>query len=578
MEQGPTGPPGSRGAPSAPPAVAPPLSPAAPAAPRFRAPPVPGETPLGALGREVYEWMAMHRPGWATNQGIHILDPFLPDPSPRAIAQELADLGTFQARLPTTPVSDPERTDADALRYFLALREFELRELARWRKDPDFVLEVLDHLFPLLARPFAPLEARLASAASRLEQTPRYLLSARERIVPAEVPALWVRMALESLASAPALLDSILEAGKTVGHAGLTARLSVAVESAKSAFEAHRRWIDTVVQPAAQGTWAIGEAAFDRLLELRLVPYRAKDLVALGDHVTKEHEERLRDAAVTVISAEAVNPESNPIPQAFAIIQKDHPEDFSAVLAHYRNASAAARQFVLDHGIVSLAPNEKLEVMETPGYLRHIIPFAAYMAPGRFDEPPCGIYLVTPKADLTAFANADIRNVTTHEAYPGHHAQLTLANRNPSYARALVEAVEMIEGWALYCEEIMGRHGFTSSPAERFIRARDALFRALRVRLDPGLHIGAVSFEHAVVEMRDALGFSVEEAEAEVKRYTLEPGYAASYMLGKLSILDFRNAWEARGGTERGFHDMLLAQGSLPTALIETVLDTAPIV
>lgn len=537
----------------------------------------PPRTPFEELAEEAFLSWARWDPAWATNVGLHAFDSELADPSPEARRAEAESLALLLDRLSSTATAPNEALDAKALRYALSVRHFHVARYARWRRNPDFALEVLDHVFPLLARPFAPLSARLASVADRLDAAPRYFARARGRVDPAAVPPLWVEVALESTGAAPALLDAALAAGAEAGlEAAAMSRLAGAAEAARAAFGEHERWLRQEAAPVAAGEWAMGEELFDELLRVRGVPATARSLVETGRRLVASHRAALDDAAITVLAEAGREPGPDATARALDIVKGDHPADLAGVLDAYRRACADARAFVAKHDLLALAPRERIEVVETPAYLRHLVPFAAYMQPGRFDPEPVGVYLVTPKVDLSAFPHADIRNVTTHEAYPGHHAQLTLANTNPSLARALVEAVETIEGWALYCEEIMGRHGFTAAPRERFIRTRDALFRAARVLIDPSIHIGAMAFDDAVRTLRDAAAIETAEAEAEVKRYTLEPGYQFSYMWGMIGLLDLRRRWEARGGSERGFHDAVTRAGSLPLYLLSEALDAAP--
>jgi uncharacterized protein (DUF885 family) len=526
----------------------------------------------------VYNRFAYYQPAWATEQGIHAYDGRLFDPRPGNYEAFVREIDAFLERLAAIPATAADAIDHAALSYALGLKRIQLAEIANWRRDPDFVREVLDHVFPLLARPFAPLPARLASVTERLEEAPRYLSAARERVDLDAIPPLWVSLAVESTQSAPSLLEAVAKAADAAGlPSGFRERLDRAISHARKAFEEHLQWIERTVQPRAAGSWAIGEGRYDGLLAARGLPWTARTLVEHGKSLVAKQRAALREAAITLISSKGREPGTDPVAEAYAIVREDHPADFASVLEDYRASAEDARAFVRKTGIVSLPPGERLEILEMPAYLRHIVPFAAYLAPGRFDADQVGLYLVTPKVDLSNFARADIRNTTVHEAYPGHHLQLSASNQNPSRARALVEAVETIEGWALYCEEIMGRHGYTAAPSERFIRERDAHFRALRVEIDPSLHIGAMTFEMAVTTMREELGFSAEEAEAEVNHYTLDPAYAASYLLGKNALLDFRSEWEARGGSERGFHDTVVSAGSLPASLLEILLDATPV-
>ena len=101
-----------------------------------------------------------------------------------------------------------------------------------------------------------------------------------------------------------------------------------------------------------------------------------------------------------------------------------------------------ARQHLIDRDLVTVPPDEGIEVIPTPEYLRNVLPFAAYFSPPAFDNDPTGIYVVTPSVGgdpdaMREHNTASISNTSIHEAYPGHHLQLDVARRHPSLTRLL---------------------------------------------------------------------------------------------------------------------------------------------
>ena len=153
-------------------------------------------------------------------------------------------------------------------------------------------------------------------------------------------------------------------------------------------------------------------------------------------------------------------------------IKSDHPSDFEAALEGYRSAMDDARRFVIEHGIASLAQGEQISVIETPEFLRNVLPFAAYFPPPKFGSgsAPKGLYVVTPSVGGESGAmrehnHAAIFNTSIHEAYPGHHQQLAASITHPSLVRQLVDAPEFVEGWAMYCEQMMREEGFDTRPS-----------------------------------------------------------------------------------------------------------------
>lgn len=511
------------------------------------------------LADEVRDAYARWWPAWASEQGLVAHDARLADPSPEGVARQAEEMRALLARVEAA--AGPDR---DVLAHGLREELFHLETLRLHERNPDLALELLDHLFGLLAKPAGRTrEAVLAALAARLDGAGAYLAAGRRRVVPAEVPLLWCDVARESAASAPAFLDAVTEAAGSRPDA----RLAAALAHARDALAEHAAWLERDVAPVARGTFVLGRKTFDRLLEVRGIGRDSEELWALGAERVEVEQARLADTALAVVLRAGREPRPDVVAQALDLVRAERPRDFAHALATYATAIEEARAFVAAKGLATLA-DVPLRVVETPAYLRHLVPFAAYMDPGRWSASPEGVYLVTPKADMGAFPLADVRTTTVHEAWPGHHLQLSVARTIP-LANFLQSATEYIEGWALYCEELMARHGFLATPEERFVLAKDALWRALRIRLDVGLATGRLTFVEAVAELRERVGFSTEEAEAEVKRYTLEPGYNLSYMVGKLAIIELRARHvEADGMDERAFHDAILAAGALPTPLL----------
>ena len=158
-----------------------------------------------------------------------------------------------------------------------------------------------------------------------------------------------------------------------------------------------------------------------------------------------------------------------------------------------------------------------------------------------------------------------------HEGYPGHHLHLVQAQRQASETRKNVSTPLTVEGWALYCEDMMGEEGFYRSEEEQFFQRVHLLWRAVRILLDVGLHTRGMTFEQGVEYLTSHLGVDRANAEAEVRRYCAEPAYQLCYAVGRRELLKLRDDFRAaRGGafTLRAFHDAVLRYGGLPVTLM----------
>jgi uncharacterized protein (DUF885 family) len=261
------------------------------------------------------------------------------------------------------------------------------------------------------------------------------------------------------------------------------------------------------------------------------------------------------------------------------LVKDDHAPTFAEALNEYRSSMDGARAFVVEHGLATPPEEDHLNVIETPSFIRHLIPFAAYYDPAKFDPTPVGTYIVTPpsSADMMREHNrASISNTSVHEAYPGHHLQLSAAITNPSLVRLFSGAPEFTEGWAFYCERMMKEAGFDDTPKGWFIVHTDAIWRATRIILDVSLHRGLIGFDEAVERLVAETGFERPAALAEVKRYTSTPTYQLSYLFGRHMIERLRDDVRRVQGADfdlRRFHDTLIYAGTMPVSYARRLFD-----
>ncbi|HEX2222465.1 MAG TPA: DUF885 domain-containing protein [Candidatus Limnocylindria bacterium] len=461
--------------------------------------------------------------------------------------------------------------DRDLLLHEGRLELHRLQEHRLWERSSDAAEHIGDALFPLFTRDFAPLAERLESIAGRLEQAPRYLAESRTRV--SRPVRLWTEIDLESSESLPSFLETILAATRAeLGEGGLTERLSRAVEGTRSALDDHVTWLRSEALSRATDDWATGSQLFDELVRLRELDATADEILAVGERMLADEraarEEVCREIDPTLSPGEVGD-----------LVKNHHPASFPEALDEYRRAMDRARAFIAERDLASFPEQDKLLVAETPAYIRHLIPFAAYYEPARFDPDPLGIYIVTPPATpemMREHSYASISNTGVHEAYPGHHLQLSSGLTNPSLVRLLTGAPEFVEGWAFYCERMMKEAGFDDTPEHWYIVHTDAIWRAVRIVLDVRLHRGDIGFDDAVDFLIEQTGFERPAAVAEVKRYTSTPTYQLSYLYGRHMIESLRDDVERRMGpaySMKFFHDTLLYGGTMPVHYARRLFD-----
>lgn len=396
---------------------------------------------------------------------------------------------------------------------------------------------------------------------NRLQAIPRHLRNAQSNLQsePETIPPVWLESAHTEAVQGANYLRSLRKHPVFIQH-GLNAEL----EQAAHAIDEFAHFMEVELQPKAAGDFACGTAWFERLLHHRhALPISASQLHALGERLFEETLTELKAVTVELQGDEDIR-------QLTEKIHSRHPAA-EELLEQYRQNMQAAHTFVAEQDLVSLPGKESLKVVETPTFLRHEIPFAAYMEPPFNDPEQQGYYYVTPVEDALSLGEhnrVSLRHTCVHEAWPGHHLQFVTANRghrSSTLPRLVNPSATLYEGWALYCEQLMQEQGFLDTPESRFVLLKDRLWRALRIMLDVELHTRGLSLAQAAQRMERWLGFTREQALADLGWYTRSPtvpmGYATGWALinttrERLSQLE--SPFELKS-----FHDRLLAEGSI---------------
>ncbi|MDP1555180.1 MAG: DUF885 domain-containing protein [Hyphomonas sp.] len=184
-----------------------------------------------------------------------------------------------------------------------------------------------------------------------------------------------------------------------------------------------------------------------------------------------------------------------------------------------------------------------------------------------------GSYLVNTYA-LEQRPLYELPALSAHEAVPGHHLQIALAQEMEGQPRFRQEyyATAFGEGWGLYAERIAGEAGIYETPYERFGALSYEMWRACRLVADTGLHWYGWTRAEAEACFNDNSALSPLNIETEVTRYIGWPGQATAYKIGELKIRALRAEAEAALGERfdiRAFHDVVLGQGAVPLDVLD---------
>ena len=197
----------------------------------------------------------------------------------------------------------------------------------------------------------------------------------------------------------------------------------------------------------------------------------------------------------------------------------------------------------------------------------------AYYQPGSPQAGRPGCYFVNTY-NLHARPKYEMEALSLHEAVPGHHLQLSLAQEmeNTPEFRKHVGYSAFVEGWALYSEGLGEDVGLYTDPYSKFGQLSYEMWRAVRLVVDTGMHSMGWTRDQAIQFFKDNTGKTDQDITVEVDRYIVWPGQALAYKLGQLKIRELRAEAERRLAAKfniRAFHDAVLEQGAVPLSLLE---------
>ena len=172
----------------------------------------------------------------------------------------------------------------------------------------------------------------------------------------------------------------------------------------------------------------------------------------------------------------------------------------------------------------------------------------------------------------------EIPVLTVHEAVPGHHFQISIAQEleNVPTFRKYQGITAFVEGWGLYSEELGEFMGIYEDPYDKFGQLTYDMWRAIRLVVDTGMHYKGMTRDEAVNIFVENSAKSILDINNEIDRYIAWPGQALAYKIGQLKILELRNKAEKMLGDEydiKDFHHEVLKRGSLPLNLLEFYID-----
>jgi uncharacterized protein (DUF885 family) len=535
---------------------------------------VPIRTPddLRRAAHEYYQWSDREFPVASSDQGLHTWDDRLTDYAPVAVdlrrrhVRELLD----QVRaLKTAGWSKDDRIDRILFQAQLEQPDFYARVLRQEETDPlIYVNECSNAIFSLLKKDYDTHQKRALAATARLREMPRLMERARTNLT--QPVRLFAQLAIESARSIDPLFNTSL---MTLADRLTQAQRTDLTQASDAALVALHQFADFLESrlDAMPAFRPMGVAGYEYMLRrIYLLPVDSAQLAMLGEAELARYrglEALLPDPAM-----------ANPDPSR----NKNIPRNQQAFLDAYQSRLKSILDFLHDKDLITVPDYlGKFYIRQLPEAFKPTSPGGFMNPPGIYDRDASGFYFIpTYSLDSKNFyiraAIEEPRPLLSHEGIPGHFMQISIGNRLKDEIRRHHQDGAMIEGWALYTEEMLLRCGFYApgSAAEGQI-LRLSRYRAARVGVDVNLHTGKWTFDQAVAYFMDAGGLDRESATGEAAGAASEPTQKMTYITGKWATLRllgrYRDHMGARFSLKR-FHDDLLSNGSLPLSVAAWIL------
>ncbi len=542
-------------------------------------------------------------PVYATLLGDHALDRQLDQVDDAARAETRLLLNDYVAALKgidREQLSRANQVDAELLLHEVESSLWSLDVLKEWSWNPLYYVSTAgSSIYGLMARDFAPVESRLVSVTSRLEQLPRFLGQARNSIELPRVPKIHAETAIQQNQGLLSIIDSMVIPAMDGLTSAQQQRLNAAIEIAKNAIADQQTWLEETLLPQANGDFRIGAELYDVKLAFALnSPMSRREITARAEQEYETVRNAMYEVSKTVYKKRhpfTTFPDDPDGSYKQAIIRAALEEAYrklpprDGIVDVAREYLQQAIDFVVEHNIVAM-PDEPVEIIVMPEFQRGVT--VAYLdPPGPLDEGQSAFYAVAPlpadwteeqvESFLREYNMLSIQDLTIHEGVPGHYLQLALSNRYPSALRSVLWSGTFVEGWGVYAEQMMIAEGYMNEdPLMKLINLKWYLRTITNAIIDSAIHVDGMTRDAAMNLMVEG-GFQEErEAAGKWVRAQLSSAQLSTYFVGYQEHLELRAAMENHWGDEftlRRYHDQVLSYGSPPVRFVRALMLDEPV-
>ena len=545
------------------------------------------------LAKDYVEGQLAAHPENATELGDHRFDDQLSDYSADARQRQLIRARQFREALQPfadfSQLTGPNQVDVRILRDNVDAEIFELEELKEAEWNPLVYNQSLaNSLYLLVARDFDTPQKRIPNLRRRMEAIPFVIAQAKANLQ--HPPRVHTETAIEQTDGAiglvrnglAPLLDQAPEMKKDLGPLQ---------EKTAAALAEYKQWLQKDLLPRSDGNFRIGADKFKKKLRFALASdLSMEEIMRRAQSDLRQTQTAIYETALPLYkryfpkaTKSALDDKKKVTTAVLDKLAEQHPDD-NTVVALAQQVVTEATDFVKGHDLVTV-PAKPLDVIPMPEFKRGVA-IAYCDSPGPLEQNGKTFFTVAPtpkdwskERKLSFFReynNYMLRNLTVHEAMPGHYLQLAHANefKAPTLVRAIFQSGTFIEGWAVYGEQLMAEAGY-GGPEVKMQQLKMRLRTISNAILDQNIHAGNMSEKEAMDLMMKEAFQQEGEAVAKWKRARLTSAQLSTYFVGVTEHLDLRERAKAKAGDQfnlRQYNDTVLSFGSPPVKYVRELM------
>lgn len=545
------------------------------------------------LAKDYIEGLLQANPEYATSLGDHRFDDKLTDYSDDAVTKELQRAKDFRQQLEQfsdlTKLSGPNKVDVRLLKDNIDNEIFGIEELKEREWNPLLYNESLaNSLYLLVARDFAPAEKRVASIRARMEKIPAVI--AQAKAILKNPPQVYTETAIDQTQGAMSLIKEGLN--ETLDKAPKAkADLAPLQEKTIAALDEYKTWLKTDLLPRSTGDFRLGADKFRKKLRFALASDMSmEDLMKAARTDLEQTQKAIYETALPLYRKQFPNGDETTLADrkkvTAAVLDKlaeQRPDD-KTIVDYSKKVLKEVTDFVKSKNLIRV-PTTAVDIIIMPEFKRGQA-IAYCDSPGALEKNGKTFFAVAPTPDdwnqqrkdsfFREYNNFMVRDLTVHEAMPGHYLQLAHSNefKAPTLVRAIFQSGTFIEGWAVYTEQLLAEAGY-GGPEVKMQQLKMRLRVICNAIIDQSIHAGNMSEQEALdVMMKE--GFQQEgEAVAKWKRARLSSSQLSTYFVGVTEHLALREQAKARDGAKfdlRKYNDTVLSFGSPPVKYVREMM------